>query len=66
MRSRGYYKKQTRYDRSIRRKPCEGKRVHQDPQLILDALENNRMFDDQLRKWKLEDGVFCISPEIVH
>lgn len=57
MRSRGYYKKQTRYDRSIRRKPCEGKRVHQDPQLILDALENNRMFDDQLRKWKLEDGI---------
>ncbi|MED1205879.1 type II toxin-antitoxin system PemK/MazF family toxin [Heyndrickxia acidicola] len=60
MRSRSYYKIQTKFDRGIRSKPCDGKLVTEDPQLIVDVFENARMMDDQIRKWKLEEGIHWI------
>jgi mRNA-degrading endonuclease toxin of MazEF toxin-antitoxin module len=60
MRTRSYYKKQTRFDRVLRVKPCAGKRVPQDPQIIVDILENSRLMDDKIRQWNLEDGIHWI------
>ncbi|MEI2357434.1 type II toxin-antitoxin system PemK/MazF family toxin [Mesobacillus zeae] len=57
MRSRGYYKNQTRFDRRLGTKPCDGRSVTDDPQLILDVFENKRKLDDSFRQWRLEDGV---------
>ena len=57
MRSRGYYKNQTRFDRRLGAKPCNGKNVINDPHLIVDVIENLRKLDDNFRKWNLEDGI---------
>lgn len=57
MRERSYYKQQTTFDKRAQAKPSDGKVVTDDPQLILDVLENVRKMDDRVRRWKLEDGI---------
>jgi mRNA-degrading endonuclease toxin of MazEF toxin-antitoxin module len=57
MRDRGYYKSQTKFDRGLGAKPCEGKQVPQDPQLIIDVLDSTRLMDKRFREWALEDGI---------
>jgi mRNA-degrading endonuclease toxin of MazEF toxin-antitoxin module len=57
MRDRGYYKSQTKFDRGLRAKPCDGKQVPQDPQLIIDVLDSTRLMDKRFREWALEDGI---------
>lgn len=57
LRSRSYYKQQTKRDKLTGRKPVDGKKVHKDPQLIVDFIEGIRNLDDSIRNWKLEDGV---------
>lgn len=57
MRTRNFYKKQTRFNRTTKSKPSDGKTVKQDPQLIIDVLEKARQLDDKIRMWNLEDGI---------
>lgn len=57
MRSRNYYKTQTRFARLLGAKPCDGKMVHEDPQIIVDIFDNARLMDDKVRQWDLESGI---------
>jgi mRNA-degrading endonuclease toxin of MazEF toxin-antitoxin module/uncharacterized coiled-coil protein SlyX len=57
MRKRYYYKSQTMFNNAIGARPCDSKRVVDDPQLIVDVFENARMMDDKIRQWSLEDGI---------
>lgn len=57
MRNRGYYKSQTKFDRAAGAKPCDGKLVTDDPQLVVEMLDNSRFLDEKIRNWNLEDGI---------
>ncbi|WP_371019038.1 type II toxin-antitoxin system PemK/MazF family toxin [Pseudalkalibacillus sp. JSM 102089] len=57
MRSRSYYLGKTKRNIRTGTKPCDGKRVSQEPQLISDILERAQDLDVNLKTWDLEDGI---------
>ncbi|PPA68696.1 type II toxin-antitoxin system PemK/MazF family toxin [Jeotgalibacillus proteolyticus] len=57
MRSRNHYESQLRFNKRTKSRPCDGKSVTDDPQLILDYLSRNTEFDTFIRGWKLDEGI---------
>ncbi|MGG1571559.1 type II toxin-antitoxin system PemK/MazF family toxin [Fictibacillus sp. NRS-1165] len=57
MRTREYYKSQTKKDPTTQRNLCFQKKVKDDPQIVLDLYEIKRSLDDDFREWDLERGI---------
>lgn len=57
MKSREYYKSKNRFDRTEGCKQSTGKNVIDEPNLIIDIIENMRILENTVRKKDLENGI---------